>query len=152
YSAVSAPSKGGFMRKVLVGLVLAVIVGVGGYFGVVYWAQYTAAREVEAALDGWRASLGSATHGRIEFDLWTRTLKVSGVVVQSRTAPHPKIALGQVIASGIDTSGKAARLEIIDLETSDVLPGQPSVTIEQKAARVTLTGYSARPIAPRRVG
>jgi hypothetical protein len=139
------------MRKVLVGLVLAVIIGVGGYFGVVYWAQYAAAREVEAVLDGWRASLGSATHGRIEFDLWTRTLKVSDVVVQSRTAAHPKITLGQVIASGIDTSGKAARLEIIDLETSDVLPGQPGVRMEQKAARVTLTDYSARPLAPRKV-
>lgn len=139
------------MRKVLVGLVVALIVGVGGYFGVVYWAQYAAAREVDAVLDGWRASLGSATHGRIEFDLWTRTLKVHDVVVQSRTGPHPRIALGQVIASGIDLSGKAARVEIVDLEMSDALPGQPGVRLDQKAPRITLTGFSSRPMAPRKI-
>ena len=139
------------MRKALAGLAVALMVGVGGYFGVVYWAQYVAAREVEAVLDGWRASLGSATHGRIEFDLWTRTLKVSDVVVQSRTAPHPRIALAQVIASGIDLSGKATRVEIVDLETSDMLPGRPGVRMDQKAPRVTLTGFSARPLAPRKV-
>ena len=139
------------MRKVLAGLAVALIVGVGGYFGVVYWAQYVVAREVEAVLDGWRASLGSATHGRIEFDLWTRTLKVSDVVVQSRTAPHPKIALAQVIASGIDLSGKATRVEIVDLETSDMLPGRAGVRMDQKAPHVTLTGFSARPLAPRKV-
>jgi hypothetical protein len=79
------------MRKVLVGLVVVLIVGVGGYFGVAYWAQYAAAREVDAVLDGWRASVGSATHGRIELDLWTRTLKVSDVVVQSRTGRIPRL-------------------------------------------------------------
>jgi hypothetical protein len=139
------------MRKVLAGFAVALIVGVGGYFGVVYWAQYVAAREVEAVLDGWRASLGSATHGRIEFDLWTRTLKVSDVVVQSRIAPHPKITLAQVTASGIGLTGKATRVEIVDLETSDMLPGRPGVRMDQKASRVTLTGFSARPLAPRKV-
>ena len=38
-SASSARRRGSFMRKVLAGLVVALIVGVGGYFGVVYWAQ-----------------------------------------------------------------------------------------------------------------
>jgi hypothetical protein len=139
------------MRKVLVGLVVALIVGVGGYFGAAYWAQYAAAREVEAVLDGWRAGVGSATHGRIEFDLWTRTLKVHDVVVQSRTGPHPKIALGQIVASGIDFSGKAASLDLVDLEVSDALPGQPGGRIDQKAPRVTLKGFSSRRLAPRKV-
>ncbi len=41
------------MRKVFVALVVALIVGVGGYFGFVYWAQNAVTREVETALEGW---------------------------------------------------------------------------------------------------
>ncbi len=139
------------MRKVFVGLVVVLIVGVGGYFGSVYWTQSTATREVETALDGWAKSIGSATHGRIEFDLWSRTLKVSDIVVQSKTGPHPKVTVTQVIASGIGLSGKASRVEIVGLETSEVVPGQQRLRLEQKAPSIVLTGFAARPFTPPKV-
>jgi len=140
------------MRKLFVALVVAAIIGVGGYFGVVYWTQHAATREVEATLAGWAKSVGSATHGRIEFDLWSRTLKVSDVVVQSNTGPHPKVTLTQFIASGIGLSGKASRVEIVGLETSEVVPGQLGMRVEQKAPSIVLTDFSARPFTPTKVG
>jgi hypothetical protein len=140
------------MRKVFVALVVAVILGVGGYFGVVYWTQHAATREVEATLEGWAKSVGSATHGRVEFDLWSRTLKVSDIVVQSKTGPHPKVTLTQLVASGIGLSGKASRVEIVGLETSEMVPGQRGFRVEQKAPSIVLTDFSARPFTPTKVG
>jgi hypothetical protein len=139
------------MRKVYVALVVAVIIGVGSYFGVVYWTQHAATREVEAALDGWAKSIGSATHGRIEFNLWSRTLKVSDIVVQAKGGPVPKVTVTQVIASGIGLSGKASRVEIVGLETSEPVPGQQGLRLEQKAPSIVLTDFSARPFTPAKV-
>jgi hypothetical protein len=140
------------MRKLFVALVVAVVVGVGGYFGVVYWTQQAATREVEAALDGWARSIGAATHGRIEFDLWSRTLKVNDIVVQSNSGPLPKVTVTQVVASGLDMSGKASRVEIVGLETSELAPGlKGGLRLEQKAPKITLTGFSARPFTPPKV-
>jgi hypothetical protein len=139
------------MRKVIVSLVVVLVVGAGGYFGVDYWAQNAVAREVDAMLDGWRASVGSATRGRIELDLWARTVRITDVVVQPRSEPHPKITVGLVVASGFDLSGKPARIELIDVAMSDVRPGRPRTVVQQTAPSVTLTEFSARPVAPRKV-
>ena len=139
------------MRKVIVSLVVVLIAGVGGYFGVDYWAKYAVAREVDTLLDGWRASVGSATRGRIELDLWARTVKITDVVVQPRSEPHPKIAIGEVLASGIDMSGKPARIELIDVAMTDVRPGRPKTIVQQTAPSITLTAFSTRAVPPRRV-
>ena len=117
------------MRKVIVSLIVVLIAGAGGYLGFDFWAQRAVAREVDAMLDGWRASIGSATRGPIEFDLWTRTVKVIDVVVQPRSAPHPRIRVAQVAASGLDVSGKVALLHLYDVEMSEALPGQPGATV-----------------------
>jgi len=139
------------MRKFLIGLSVAVIVGLGGYYGVFYLAQQTAAREVDALLDSWRASAGTATRGRVEFDLWTRTLKIADIVVHTQTTPPAKMTMAQVVASGIDSTGKASRIEITDWEASDVLPGRVATRFTQRAPRITIEGYSGRPPAPRKV-
>jgi hypothetical protein len=139
------------MRKLIVSLIVVLIAGAGSYFGLDYWAQHAVAREIDALLDGWRASIGSATRGRIEVDLWTRTVKVTDVVVQPRSAPHPKIRVAQMVGSGIDLSGKARTIELVDLEVTDVLPTSPRAEMRQKAPRVTLTDFLARPVVPRKV-
>ncbi|MFZ1105712.1 MAG: hypothetical protein WAN86_23100 [Hyphomicrobiaceae bacterium] len=139
------------MRKVIVSLIVVLIAGAGGYLGFDFWAQRAVAREVDAMLDGWRASIGSATRGPIELDLWTRTVKVIDVVVQPRSAPHPRIRVAQVVASGLDGSGKAALLHLYDVELSEALPGQPGATVTYKAPSITLKEFSARPLASRKV-
>lgn len=138
------------MRKGIVGVVVALIIGAAGYLGVAYWAQHAAAREVDAALDGWSAGIGSATRGRVDYDLWTRTLRVADVVVQSRSAPYPKITVGRIVASGIDVAGRAARIDIADLEVSDAPAGQSGAVMRQTAPKVILTDFSVRQLAPRK--
>jgi hypothetical protein len=143
--------QGGIMRKVIVGLIVVLIAGAGGYLGLDYWAQRAVAREVGAMLDGWRASIGSATHGRIELDLWARTVKITDVVVQPRSAPHPKITVAHVVASGLDLSGRPAHVLLTDVEISEEVPGRGGGVVTYKAPSVTLKDFSTRPLVPRKV-
>jgi hypothetical protein len=137
------------MRKVLAGVFVAlVVVGVGGYFGVTYWAQYVVTREVDAALDRWRSRGGMATRGAVAFDPWTRTVRIADVALASPASPDDKLSIAQVVATGVDRSGGASRLDLIDLEINGALPGVMRARVEQKAPRVTFTRFSARPSAP----
>jgi hypothetical protein len=136
-----------FMRKLIVGLFVALGLGAGAYFSAVYWAERTAARQIDAMLDHWRSGGGAASRGRLAFDLWTRTLRVADVALQSSSAPDEKIAIDELVAVGIDPSGRARRLDLVGLQTSHALPGLAGVRVEQKAPRVTLTDFSKRPRA-----
>ncbi|HEX5959447.1 MAG TPA: hypothetical protein VFY92_12435 [Hyphomicrobiaceae bacterium] len=138
------------MRKAIAAVVIVLLVGIGGYLGVTYWAQRAAAREVDAVLDRWRGSVGTVTRGRVDFDLWTRTLKVTDVVAQAQSGGQPRLKVAQVVASGIDASGKASHVDIADLELTDATVGQPGVRVQQKARNVRLTDFSARPLPPRK--
>jgi hypothetical protein len=139
------------MRKVIVGLIVVLIAGAGGYLGLDYWAQRAVARQVEAMLDGWRASIGSATHGRIELDVLARTVKITDVVVQPRSAPLPRITVARVVASGLDLSGRPAHVLLTDVEISEEVPGQRGGVVTYKAPSVTLKDFSTRPLVPRKV-
>jgi hypothetical protein len=134
------------MRRIVAALLVALGIGAGAYFGAVAWAERTAAREVEARLDQWRSGGGAASRGRVVFDLWTRTLKVTDVALQSPSSPNERIAIAEVIATGIDRSGGVRRLELVGLETTHTMPGLGGV-VQQKAPRVTLTDFSERPPA-----
>ena len=140
------------MRKLFAGLSVALCLGAGAYFGAVYWAERTAAREVDAMLDRWRSGGGTATRGRVAFDLWTRTARVADVALQSPSAPDERIAIDEVVATGIDPSGRVRRLELVGLEMSHALPGLAGARLEQKAPRVTLADFSERPLARTRGG
>jgi hypothetical protein len=141
------------MRKLIVGLVVVLVLGVGGYLGVLYWAQRIAEREVDAMLAAWGSAPGAATRGRVDLDLWSRTLKVADVAVQSPSGAG-RTSMAQVVATGIDRSGRASRIEIVDLEIADALPGaapgKPAARLAQKAPRVTLVDYAGRPAPPAR--
>src|SRR5262245_57814053 len=135
------------MRKIIVALLVVLGLGAGAYFGAITWAERTAAREVDARLDRWRSGGGVATRGRVAFDLWTRTLKVADVALQSPLSADEHIAIAEVIATGVDMSGGARRLELVGLQTSHALPGLGGALLQQTAPRVTLTDYSERPRA-----
>ena len=66
------------MAKVLMGLAAAVVIAVGGFFGFEFYTQHRIAGEVEAAFAQIRAGGGKATHGKVSFDLKSRTLAIAG--------------------------------------------------------------------------
>ena len=61
------------MVKILMGLAAAVVIAVGGFFGFEFYTQHRIASDVEAAFEQIRASGGKASHGKVSFDLKSRT-------------------------------------------------------------------------------
>ena len=52
------------MVKILSGLVAAIVIAVGGFFGFQFYTQHRIASEVEAALEQIRAAGGKASQGK----------------------------------------------------------------------------------------
>ena len=57
------------MVKILIGLVAAIVIAAGGFFGFQFYMQHRVASEVEAAFEQIRAAGGKASHGKVSFDL-----------------------------------------------------------------------------------
>jgi hypothetical protein len=140
------------MRKLLVGVVAAVIVVAGGgYFGWELLAQFRTASDVEAVFDSLRTSFPTATHGRVELALKTGTVKVSDIVLQSADRATT-IRIGQIAAT--DTRGPvagrvaAARIEIRDWEFTFAvrMPGAPTITY--KAPSIVVESFSGPAALP----
>ena len=73
------------MTKILIGLVAAIVIAAGGFFGFQFYMQDRLAREVEAAFEQINASGGKASHGKVSFDLLSRTVTVADIVRIGRT-------------------------------------------------------------------
>jgi hypothetical protein len=61
------------MVKILLGLAAAVVIAVGGYFGFEFYTQHRITSEVETAFEQMRAGGGKASHGKVSFDLRSRS-------------------------------------------------------------------------------
>src|SRR5262245_35908854 len=108
------------MRRTLIAVCAAVIViGAGAYFGSDLWAQFRTKSEVEAAFDSLRGTFPTATHGKVELYLRTRSVKISDIVLQTADKATT-IKIGQILAVG--TKGpaggrvSAGKIEITDWE------------------------------------
>lgn len=140
------------MRKLLVGVVAAVIViAGGGYFGWELLAQFRTKSEVEAVFDSLRASFPTATHGRVELALKTGTVKVADIILQSADRATT-VRIGQIAAKDtrgpVDGRVAAARIEISDWEFTFALPmaGAPSFTY--KAPSIVVESFSGPAALP----
>ena len=56
------------MIKILGGLVAAIVIAAGGFFGFEFYVQHRIAGEVDAALEQIRATGGKASRGKVTFD------------------------------------------------------------------------------------
>ena len=69
------------MKRILIGLIVAAVLAAGGWFGFNFYAQHRATSEVEAAFEQMRQQGGKASHGKIAFDLPTRTITIEDIAV-----------------------------------------------------------------------
>ena len=75
------------MVKVLLGLLAAALIAVAGFFGFQFYVQSQVAGEVEAAFAAVRESGAKASHGRVGFDLWSRTITIADIAGESAAQP-----------------------------------------------------------------
>ena len=77
------------MVKILTGLAAVVVIAVGGFFGFEFYTQHRIAGDVDAAFEQIRAGGGKASHGKVSFDLLSRTITVADIA--GETAAHPPV-------------------------------------------------------------
>jgi hypothetical protein len=141
------------MVKILMGLVAAIVIAAGGFFGFEFYMQHRVAGEVEAAFEQIRATGSKANHGKVSFDLLNRTVTVADVAVESAAQPPVSVKIVSFTASGVSqpdaTRFAADSIEATDIEVGSGMAVQPGWRVTYKAPRITVKDYSG-PAGPQR--
>ena len=74
------------MKKTLLGLIAALVIAAGGYFGFQAYVQHRVTAEVDAAFEQIRSAGGKASHGKLSYHVWNRTLTIADVASESAAA------------------------------------------------------------------
>lgn len=141
------------MVKILGGLLAALLIAAGGFFGFEFYVQQRVAGEVESAFAELRASGAKATHGRVSFDLWSRTIVVADIAGESAAQPPVSVKVGRFAAAGVSQPEQgrfaAQRIEATDAEVGGTIAGTSRLGFTYKAPRVEIVDY-AGPASPLR--
>jgi len=141
------------MVKIIVGVLAALLIVAGGYFGLEFYVQQRVAGEVEAAFEAVRATGSKTSHGKVGFDLWSRTITVADISGESAAQPPVAVKIGRFTASGVkqpDASRfSAARIDATDVEVGGSMALQAGVRFSYKAPRIEVIDY-AGPASPMR--
>jgi hypothetical protein len=139
------------MVKILMGLAAVVVIAVGGFFGFEFYTQHRIEGDVEAAFAQIRAGGGKASHGKVSFDLKSRTLRIADIAVDTATEPPVSVKIAGVTAAGLsqpDTARFSAdSLEATGLEVSVGIVGPTGGRITYKTPQIVMKDYSG-PVSP----
>jgi hypothetical protein len=142
------------MVKILMGLAAVVVIAVGGFFGFEFYTQHRIAGEVEAAFAQIRAGGGKASHGKVSFDLKSRTIRIADIATESATQPPVSVTIAAVTAAGV-SQPDAARfsadsIEATGLEVSFGIAGPTGGRVTYKAPQIVMKDYSGPASMPTR--
>ncbi|WP_404562342.1 hypothetical protein [Bradyrhizobium elkanii] len=107
------------MKKILLGLIAVAVLAAGSYFGFDFYAQRRVTRDVEAAFEQVRATGAKASHGKITFDVKSRTLTIADVATESGTQSPVSVKIANLTMTGLGQTD-AARVSAGNVEFSDV--------------------------------
>ncbi|HXH47476.1 MAG TPA: hypothetical protein VNK51_26990 [Bradyrhizobium sp.] len=134
------------MKRILIGLIVATVLGAGGWFGFNLYVQHRATSEVEAAFERLRAGGSKASHGKIIFALATRTLTVEDIAVEPAQAQFATFKAARITAVGVRQPDEA-RFSADSVEASGVEVGftfteRITVKANYKIPQVTARDFS----------
>ncbi|KWV55514.1 hypothetical protein AS156_05515 [Bradyrhizobium macuxiense] len=133
------------MKKILLGLVAVIVIAIGGFFGFDLYTQRRITSAVEAVFDQVRAEGGTASHGRISFDLMQRTLTIGDIAIDTGTQPPFRLKAATVMAYGVDRSDtsrfSAGSLEARDVEIDATMGEKQAFTLNYKLPQVTVKDF-----------
>jgi hypothetical protein len=141
------------MVKILIGLIAAIVVAAGVFFGFEFYVQHRVAGEVETAFEQLRASGGKAGHGKVSFEPWSRTITIADIAAESAAQPPVSVKIASFTASGVSqpdpTRFSAASIDATDVEVGGAMGVPASWHLTYKAPRITVKDYSG-PAGPQR--
>lgn len=134
------------MMKILMGLTAVVVIAVGGFFGFEFYTQHRIASEIETAFEQIRSGGGKASHGKVSFDLKSRTLKIADIATESATQPPVSVKVASVTAIGVGQADagrfSADGIEVSDIEISGNIGAAAGGRISYKIPRLEMKDYS----------
>src|SRR6185295_13379977 len=153
-AALSTMQQGSrLMRKFLIGVAAVIAVGVAAFFGTQLYLQQRIAGDVDAAFAQMRANGATATHGRVAFDLVSRTVTIADIAVKSDAQAAVEVKIGRFTAERVDLmqTGRfaAERVSIQDVEAGGTLAMQGGLKVVYQVPTIEIMGYSG-PSAPLR--
>ena len=141
------------MVKILIGLFAAIVIAAGAFFGFQFYVQQRAAAEVEAVFAQVRAAGNKATHGKVSFDLFSRTITVADIAGETAVQPPLSVKIGSFKASGVsqpDASRFTAdTIDVENLEAVGTMAAQAGWRATYRAPKISVVGYSG-PAGPLR--
>ncbi|HEY5130686.1 MAG TPA: hypothetical protein VIJ35_25950 [Bradyrhizobium sp.] len=128
------------------GVVAAILIAVGGFFGFQLYTQYRVANEIEAAFEQIRATGAKASHGKVSFDLKSRTVTVADIAGETTAQPPVSVKIASVTASGVSQPGTARfsadSIDLTDIEIGVEMPSETLLRVTYRAPRIAVKDYS----------
>lgn len=134
------------MKRILIGLIVAAVLAAGGWLGFNLYAQHRATAEIEAAFEQIRKQGGKASHGKIGFDLMSRTLTIEDIAIDPGQQSQTHVKIANVRATGVrqPVGGQfsADTIEVSELEVTTEAPGPSPSKVRYTVPLATLRNYS----------
>ena len=134
------------MVKILGAAVAAIVIALAGFFGFQFYTQHRIAGQIESAFEQIRAAGGKASHGKVSFNLLSRTVTVADIATQSAAQPPVSVKIASITASDVSqpeaTRFSADRIEAADVEIGAAMASQPGSSVTYKAPRIIVKEYS----------
>ncbi|WKA25879.1 hypothetical protein [Bradyrhizobium roseum] len=134
------------MVKIVMGLVAAVAIAVGGFFGFEFYAQHRVASEIATAFEQIRAGGGKASHGKVSFDARSRTVRIADIATETASQPPVSVKIASLTATGVHQpdTGKfsADSIEASDVEIGGSIGGAAGGRISYKMPRLDMKDYN----------
>ncbi|MBR1128922.1 hypothetical protein [Bradyrhizobium iriomotense] len=140
------------MKRILIGLIVAAVLAAGGWFGFNFYAQHRAAAEVEAAFEQIRKQGGKASHGKVAFELASRTLTVEDIVVTPGGESQAQIKIAGIKGTGVrlvdENRFSADSIDLAGLELALGEIGPAKVKGSYRVPQLTMRDYAGPLHAP----
>lgn len=135
------------MKRILIGLVAIAVLAAGGWFGFSAYVKHRVMAELDAAFEQMGAQGGKASHGKVEFDLSTRTLTIQDIAVEPGQQSQMQARIAGVKAIGVrqldEGQFSADTVEVSGIEFAiDSAAGPSQLKAVYKVAQATIRDYS----------
>jgi hypothetical protein len=134
------------MKRILIGLIAIAVLATGGWFGFNLYIQHRATVEVEAAFDRLRSGGGKASHGKVAFDLASRTLTIEDIAVEPAEQKQAHVRIAGIKAVGVlqvdESRFSADSIDISGFEIALDEIGPGKLKVSYKIPQLTVRDYA----------
>ncbi|PIT00545.1 hypothetical protein TSA1_07060 [Bradyrhizobium nitroreducens] len=134
------------MKRIMVGLVALLVLGAGGWFGFNLYVQHRATADVEAAFEQVRSGGGKASHGKITFELASRTLTIEDINVEPSQPRLANVKIAKVTAVGLrqpdDARFSADSIEVSGVEVAFAYTEPSKLKANYKIPQISARDFS----------